>query len=303
MIPLKPIRQSVVFTPSIACGGGSGWGFFLLLVSCTFFAACDTLLPPPTLTPTTVLSGPTIEASPTLNLVQPTNVSFDAVVATGNATVASIAPDSVVPPAFIGTPVANSAGQPVIVTAQDGTLLNGIFYQKNDNVRHPGILMIGPDINAWGNLPQRIFEANFTVLVMPLRTDNAQADFTVMLQALTSGDADPARLGVIGAVDGADTTLIGCSADKLCDTAVLLSPSDSPAMQQAMGAFSPRTVLMVASQDDTISYPAVQALQPINRGEVLVQPFASAGRGTDILTKRPDLIDLIIAWLQRQIGG
>jgi len=140
-------------------------------------------------------------------------------------------------------------------------------------------------------------------LVMPLRQINQQADFTVMLQALTSGDADPARLGVIGALDGADTTLIGCSVDKLCDTAVLLSPSDSPAMQQAMGAFSPRTVLMVTSQDDTISFPAVQALQPLNRGEVLVQPFASAGRGTDILRNRPDLIDLIVAWFQRQIGG
>jgi len=224
-------------------------------------------------------------------------------VATGNATVAAIPPDSVVPPALVGTPAANSAGQPVVITAQDGKLLNGIFYQKSDGVRHPGILMLGSDVNAWGNLPQRIFDANFTVLVMPLRPDNAQADFTVMLQALTSGDADPSRLGVIGALDGADTTLIGCSVDKLCDTAILFSPSDSPAMEQAMGAFSPRTVLMVASQDDTISYPAVQALQPINRGEVLVQPFASAGRGTDILTKRPDLIDLIIAWLQRQIGG
>ncbi len=249
------------------------------------------------------LSGPTIEASPTLNLVQPTNISFDDVVATSNATVAALAPDSVVPPALVGTPAANSLGQPVVITAQDGTLLNGIFYQRNDGVRHPGVLLLGSDVNAWGDLPFRIFDANFTVLVMPLRETNQQADFTVMLQALTSGDADPARLGVIGALDGADTTLIGCSVDKLCDTAILLSPSNSPAMQQAMGAFSPRTILMVASQDDTISYPAIQALQPLNRGEVLMQPFASAGRGTDILKNRPDLIDLIVAWMQRQIGG
>ncbi|MBI1281492.1 MAG: hypothetical protein GC179_25420 [Anaerolineaceae bacterium] len=275
----------------------------MLLVTCICFTACDTLLPPPTLTPTMLISGPTIEASPTLNFVQPTNISFDDVVATSNATVAALAPDSVVPPALIGTPAANSLGQPVAITAQDGTLLNGLFFQKSDGVRRPGILMLGSDVNAWGDLPFRIFDANFTVLVMPLRQTNQQADFTVMLQALTSGDADPARLGVIGALDGADTTLIGCSADKLCDTAVLLSPSNSPAMQQAMGAFSPRTVLMVASQDDSISYPAVQALQPLNRGEVLLQPFASAGRGTDILRNRPDLIDLIVAWLQRQIGG
>lgn len=266
-------------------------------------AACDTLLPPPTSIPTVALSGPTIEASPTLNLVQATNVSFDAVVATSNPTVAAIPPDSVVPPAPFGTPPASGSGQGVVITAQDGTLLNGILYQKNDGVRHPGILIWGTDINAWGTLPQRIYDANFTVLIMPFRIDNAQADFTVLMQALTSGDADPARLGVIGAVDAADATLIGCSVDKLCDTAILLSPSNSPAMAQAMGAFSPRTILMVASQDDNISFPAVQALQPLNRGEVLVQPFASAGRGTDILTKRADLIDLIIAWLQRQIGG
>ena len=266
-------------------------------------AACDTLLPPPTMTPTSVLSGPTIEASPTLNLIQATNISFDAVVATSNATVAALAPDSVVPPILIGTPSANSIGQPVSVTAQDGTQLTGIFYQKSDGVRRPGVLILGADVNAWGELPFRIYDANFTVLVMPLRSTNAQADFTVMLQALTSGDADPSRLAVIGALDGADVTLQGCAVDKLCDTAILISPSNSPAMLQAMGAFSPRTVLMVASQDDPISLPAVQALQPMNRGEVLVQPFASAGRGTDILAKRPDLIDLMVAWLQRQIGG
>lgn len=275
----------------------------ILIALCGCFAACDTILPPPTLTPTMLLSGPTIEASATLDLRQPTNVSFDAVVATGNATVAALPADSVVPPVVVGTPAANSFGSPVIITAQDGTLLNGTFYQRMDGIRRPGVLMIGPDINAWGDLPVRIFNANFTVLVMPLREGNAQIDFTVMLQALTSGDADPARLAVIGSAAGADATLIGCASDQLCDTAVLLSPSTSPAMQQAMGAFSPRTVLMVASQDDTISYPAVQALQPLNRGEVLVQPFASAGRGTDILANRPDLIDLIVAWLQRQIGG
>lgn len=266
-------------------------------------AACDTLLPPPTMTPTSVLSGPTIEASPTLNLVQATNISFDAVVATSNATVAALAPDSVVPPILIGTPSANSIGQPVSVTAQDGTQLTGTFYQKSDGVRRPGVLILGADVNAWGDLPFRIYDADFTVLVMPLRSTNALADFTVMLQALTSGDADPSRLAVIGALDGADVTLLGCAVDKLCDTAILISPSNSPAMLQAMGAFSPRTVLMVASQDDPISFPAVQALQPMNRGEVLVQPFASAGRGTDILAKRPDLIDLMVAWLQRQIGG
>ncbi len=279
----SPVYRLSANEPAKGDGEGSGWGVILLLATCICFAACDTLLPPPTLTPTTILSGPTIEASPTLNLVQPTNVSFDAVVATGNATVAALAPDSVVPPALVGTPAANSSSQTVVITAQDGTLLNGIFYQKSDGVRRPGILMLGADVNAWDSLPQRIFDANFTVLVMPLRPDNAQADFTIMLQALTSGDADPARLGVIGALEGADTTLLGCSVDKLCDTAILLSPSNSPAMQQAMGAFSPRTVLMVASQDDTISYPAIQALQPINRGEVLMQPFTSAGRGTDIL--------------------
>lgn len=278
---------------------GAALGAALLLAP----AACDTLLPPPTPTPTMIMSGPTIEASPTLNLVQPTNVSFDAVVATNNATVAALAPDSVVPPVIIGTAAANSVGQPVAITAQDGTLLNGIFYQKSDGIRRPAVLLLGADVNAWGDLPTRIFGANFTVLVMPLRQSTAQADFTVMLQALTSGDADPARLAVIGALDGADVTLIGCASDKLCDTAVLLSPSSTPAMLQAMGAFSPRPILMVASQDDTISYPAVQALQPMNRGEVLVQPFASAGRGTDILFNRPDLIDLIVAWLQRQIGG
>ncbi len=292
MLLLKSIHKS-----------GTVYATLLGAIVLATLAACDTILPPPTMTPTSILSGPTIEASPSIDFRQATNISFDAVIGTSNPTVAALAPDSVVPPVAVGTAAADTIGIPVIVTAQDGTLLNGLFYQRVDGVRRPGVLILGTDINAWGDLPLRIFNANFTVLVMPLREANAQIDFTVMLQALTSGDADPSRLAVIGAAAGADATLIGCASDKLCDTAVLLSPSNSPAMEQAMGAFSPRTILMVASQDDGISYPAVQALQPINRGEVLVQPFASAGRGTDILSNRPDLIDLIVAWLQRQIGG
>lgn len=266
-------------------------------------AACDTILPPPTATPSVTLSGPSIEASPTVMPVVPTNVDFDAVIdGVSNPTAAALAPDSALPPLVVGTAAASDGGTAVVVTAQDGTALNGLFYQTGDGMRRPGVLLLAADIHSWADFPTRLHNAGFTVLVMPVRPQVALQDFTVMLAALSSGEADPASLGVVGAGDGADVALLGCAGDGLCDTVILLSPSNNLALVEAMNTYNPRPLLLAASQSDTGSFTAAQNLQTAARGEVLLQPFENAGRGTDILLNRPDMGDLIIQWLQRQIG-
>ncbi|MEZ4669984.1 MAG: hypothetical protein R3E39_18935 [Anaerolineae bacterium] len=271
---------------------------FLLLL-----AACDTVLPPPTVTPGATLSGPGIVASPTVMPAVPTNIDFDAAVDVSNPTAAALAPDSAMPPIIVGTAAASGGSTAVIVTAQDGTALNGLFYQTGDGVRRPGVLLLADDIHGWADFPTRLHNAGFTVLVMPVRPQTMLQDFTVMLGAMSSGEADPASLAVVGAGDGADMALLGCAGDKLCDTVVLLSPSNNLALVEAINNYNPRPLLLAASQSDTGSFASAQSLQAAARGEVLLQPFENAGRGTDILLNRPDMGDLIIQWLQRQIGG
>lgn len=271
---------------------------WLILV---FSAACDDATFTPT--PARTLSGPTLAPTDTLVLENPTDVLFDEIEYEGqnDPTAAAMAPQSALPPLAVGTqPGAPDLPVNVEITAFDGVLLPGVMFPSVD--RRPGVLLLASTLDEWGDFPSRLHNAGFTLLLMTVREGTPLLDFSLMMQALSSGDADPASLAVIGAGRGADIALLGCAGDLLCDTMVLLSPSGDSALLNAMPAINPRPIMLVASEDDSTSYSSIQALQTAASGEVLFQPFTSAGIGTQMLTNRPDLGDLIIAWLNRQIG-
>jgi hypothetical protein len=218
-------------------------------------------------------------------------------------TAAALAPDSALPP--IPNPVSTPDGirQPVEIVAEDGAMLTGDLYLMPGD-RRPGLLLLAQDHLFWGDYPLKLVDAGFTVLVMnmrPVDVIDSMADFEVMLRSLSSGLAQPDRLGVIGSNAGADMALFGCGAELLCDAAVLLSPLGLLDPATAMGNFGQRPVLLVASDEDSTAFAAIQALQAAAVGEVLYQPFTGAGTGTDMLFTRPDLGDLIIQWLQQKV--
>jgi hypothetical protein len=262
------------------------------------------VLDTPTVTPVPSLSGPTIEPTATFFADQPTDIPFDEFFQGQNdPTAAALVPDSALPPLEVGdTPAAPGGVRIVEVTALDGTLLRGQLYQGGD-VRQPGVLLLAGAGDEWSGFAVQLYEAGFTVLVMPLREPAPLLDFPILLLALSSGEADPASLGVIGAGLGADVALLGCAGDLLCDTVVLLSPTGDPALPNAMPAFNPRPLLLAASEDDVTAFAAAQSIQAAATGEVIMQPFSSAGSGTAMLINRPDLAGLIIQWLQRHIGA
>jgi hypothetical protein len=146
-------------------------------------------------------------------------------------------------------------------------------------------------------------DAGFTALVMELREGAGVDDVDVMIEALTSGLADPGRIGVIGAATGADLALTGCAAVLACDTVVLLSPLQEQVLLNELPRFNPRPLFQAVSQQDEESFATAQALDAAATGEKLLQPLDNAGRGTAILLNRPDVGDLIIQWLQRQFAG
>lgn len=277
---------------------------YALLITLLLFAACDPTLPTPT--PVPPLSGPTLVASPTFFPRQPTDIPFDIPYdgyyeGSNDPTAAALAPGEALPPLNVGTSSPRDSGQTVVITAQDSAQLAGVMYQSLDGVRLPGVLLLSPKFADWGTFPQKLFKAGFTVLAMDLREEGL-LDFEVMLRALSTGEADPASLAVIGAGAGADIALLGCAGEMLCDTTILLSPSNNPSLIDALNTFTPRPIMLTASEDDPDSFGSVQKLQAAARGEVLFQPFNGAGHGAQILFNRPDLGDLIIQWLERQIG-
>lgn len=272
----------------------------LLAVGCWLIAlllsSCAEELPSPM--PTRTLSGPALGASPIPFSGPPTEAppNTEGGLGQNDPTAAALPGGAALPPMVVGTP--GSGRQEVEITADDSTLLHGDLLQ-NREVRMPGILLLGTDRTAWGDFPERLYSAGYTVLVMEIREGAGVADVRVMIDALTSGMADPGRIGVIGAARGADLALLGCADVATCDTAILLSPLQEQALLNAMPRFNPRSLLQAVSQGDAESFATAQALDAAATGEKLFQPLNNAGRGTAILLNRRDVGDLIIQWLQR----
>lgn len=264
-------------------------------------AACTGDIAPPTLTPTHQFTGPTTEPSPVRFTGPPTEgpPPQNGAVGQSNATAAALSNQEALPPLAVNTP--QLSRQPVEVTSADGSLLVGDLYQQGD-VRQPGVLLLGPEGSSWGDFPLRLNEAGFTVLVMSIGEGVDQTDVSAMLGALGSGIADPGRIGAVGAAEGADGVLRGCVANAVCDTVVLMSPLDETGLLNVLPGYNPRPIMLVASEEDAETYATAQALNDAAIGDKLFQPFVSAGRGTTILTNRPDLGDLIIDWLRRTLG-
>jgi hypothetical protein len=287
----------------LACVSAVG----LLLVT----AACSILDPPlPTATLPPFLSGPTIAATwtvfPSLLERDPLDTRDEAAFLGGyDLTAAALPPDYALPPAD-GDFLPNQVGRQITLVAVDGTLLNGAYYQPVDQPadapRRPGLLLLARDGNGWGDWPVQLYDAGFTVLVMNVRGDAPASDFTVMMQSLSSGEADASRLAVIGGGVGADVALLGCAVEALCDALVLLSPSNTEPIVAAMSVYSPRPLFLSAAENDGNAFPAVQVLRGVTRGPVVVQTYAGGGAGAELIVNQAALGGLITDWLRGLIG-
>lgn len=275
---------------------------YILFLSVLALTACDDTLFP-TVTPERTLTGPTIAPTPVFLPQPPTEISFDENAdGQSDPTAAALPADAALPPLAVGATAApGDPRQGIQITAEDGSPLSGDMYQSGAE-RLPGILMLSADRSGWGDFPAKLHAAGFTLLVMNQRPNAPASDFTVMLQSLNSGDADPARLAVIGADVGADAALTGCAGDLLCDALILLSPSSDDGLLREITAYNPRPIFLTASEDDAVSFGMAQRLQGASTGQVLFQPFSSAGHGSELLVNRPDLGDLMIQWLQQMLN-
>ena len=167
-------------------------------------------------------------------------------------------------------------------------------------LRAPGLLLIGPDRSAWGNFPQQLQQAGFTVLVMGLRDVQNLRDFTVMIDALNTGVADPGRLAVIGASAGAALALRGCAQDLRCDVLALLSPLADETLLDAVRLFNPRSLFVAASLESGDAFTLAQEIAAAGVSEF--QPLDGGGSGAVMLQNRPDVAAALVEWLRQQFN-
>jgi hypothetical protein len=271
----------------------------------SFLAACDFVESDPpeaTLTPTRALSGPTLAPSATVVILSATQMSSDFAVGQNDLTAASVPSGGSLPPLVVTSPP-GSLAQRVQIASTTGTLLYGDLYETG-TARVPAVLLLGADYNVWGDFPLRLQQAGFTVLVLPVSVSTTSEDFRAVLVALSEvGTVNPGSIGVVGAETGADLALIGCATDDLCDATALLTPVSGNTLLNIITDYNPRPLFLAASRNDTDSFGIIQALEQLAMGEVLLQPYENAGRGTVMLQSQPDLANMLIAWLQEKLNG
>src|SRR5690606_36844349 len=230
---------------------------FLLLAFVAALGACEVFEPLPTSTPTRVLTGPTLEASPVVRGEYPTEPAL--LQGQNDPTAAALPSGGVLPPLAVATEQ-DSIRQSIQVTTRAGLTLPGDLYSSGDQ-RWPGLLMLAPDPQAWLDLPLRLQAAGFTVLVMSSAdVSSAEVLSDVLVSFSDVGTVDPGNMGVIGAEAGADVALLGCAVELLCDVVALISPTQHDPLLVAMQRYNPRSLFVAASEGDTVGVAAARAL-------------------------------------------
>lgn len=263
-------------------------------------AGCETALPPtPTLTP----EPPPLEPSPTFDIRPPSAIPLDPFEADQPGVTileaARLPADSDFVPGEDDLPPVPDDYRPQLLSlplADGGQLVAELFVGQAGRT---GVLLIGAPFDDWGGFPAQLHERGHSVLVVEARIPPLEGDVSVMLTALITLGNPQGDVVVVGAAQGADVALLGCASDPRCGTAILLSPRQQGALVAAMTDYNPRPLLLVASLDDLPALQAVEALRIAARGDVLLQPFESAGIGTQMLDSRPDLRGLITNWIDR----
>jgi predicted esterase len=268
----------------------------VVMVLLLVLTGCDVVFgPEPTATPTPAF--PELLPSPSPDIRFPTEISGDIPMG-----------DGVTIPQAAGLPadsgVATQAALPQIdlpdlitVTLRDGRTLNAEAYTGRTG--RAGVLLVGTTFEGWGGLPVTLRDLGYTVLTVQGGVSLDALYLSAMLDTLSvQPEVDASRLFVIGVEEGANMALTGCASESRCVGAVVISPVTSETLVSAARAMGPRPILLAASREDGESLTVADAARQAARNAVL-QPFEGAGRGTQILSNRPDFVRLIGEWLGR----
>lgn len=284
------------------------------LVFCTYcligllLAACTPPQNIPTPYATRTLSAPGIVPSATIPVFTSEELyggteQFSGGLGQSDLTAASLPSRGILPPDVVSTPDSANEEAQVVITLDDGTLLQADLYVPEnvtavDQVTNrPGVLLIAPDRVGWGLLPAQLQVAGLTALVVDVPATHE--DLTTILTSLSEAPGvDPGRLGVIAAGNTIAPILTACAASEMCDALVLLSPADVVASD--VTALNPRPFFLVAANTDAAAYPVALSLSTALTNATFRE--IAAGEGTGLLSNE-GLNDEIANWLSEALAG
>lgn len=183
----------------------------------------------------------------------------------------------------------------ITVTLRDGRSLNAEAYTGRAGMA--GVALVGATFEAWGGLPVTLRDAGYTVLTVEGQLGADAAGLSAVFDTLAvQPDVDASRLFVVGVEEAANVALVGCAAQSRCVGAVLITPAELPSLTDAARSMGPRRILLAVSREDSASVRAADVVRQTAQNAVL-QAFDEAGRGTQLLSTRPDFVRFLREWL------
>ena len=204
------------------------------------------------------------------------------------------------------------------IEAADGATLVGHFYPPESSPA-PAVLLLHMwqrQKEDWAAFASRLQQEGYAAMTLDLRghgesegtaegpldqrlwTDDILRTWTVMAE---QPSVDMERTAIVGASIGANLALRVGAIEERIQAVVLLSPGldyHGITTLEAMEVYGERPALIVASQDDP---PAAEAAQELAQGGQALTIYPEGGHGTELLTTQPDLVNLMLGWLDRQL--
>jgi len=264
--------------------------------------ACDTVTPP---TPTQIMSGPTLEASPTTHILTSEQLYGTSVAFGGdgrnNATTAPIPSRGSLPPIIRATAVGAAAAR-IDIFLEDGTTVSGDLYTAADAlVRGPALMLIGPEKAVWGDVPQQMRTAGLTVLVVPLRVTPAATDLRSLLTSISElPTVDPSHIGMIVQGSITDVMFTQCAHEGFCLFAALIGPQDRDTLLTALSAYQPRLLFLATGDDNSASTTAAIALVSA-APQATVHRIARPTLSDSALQSDSALVTDLVAWVSAML--
>jgi alpha-beta hydrolase superfamily lysophospholipase len=113
-----------------------------------------------------------------------------------------------------------------------------------------------------------------------------------------------ASLGIAGASLGANVAVIAASSDLAIKSLALLSPGIEYRSLRAdvpMRKYGMRPALLVAGTNDSYAMRSVKELAKLGAGTREIRALDSAGHGSTMLTRDPDLALALVDWFRRTL--
>lgn len=218
------------------------------------------------------------------------------------------------------TPLPRFTSDMVSIEGANELDIVGTLYMPTENSSEPRpavllLHMFRSNRRSWRTVAPQLAEAGYVVLAIDMRGHGLTGSTVDWLQAeedhksavaflASLPEVDKERIGVMGGSIGANMALVAGAVDENVRAVILLSPGldyFGVTTEDKLSAYGDRPIMIVVSQDDGQTVADAERLPSQAVGEVELIIYETAGHGTRMFSREPELIESILAWLSENL--